>query len=195
MADGRILLVEADPAVAAPIRAALQREGYGVRLARSASRALAEAGDCDLALVSLALPETDGRGLVMALRDRRPRLPVIVLTPVEMRPQAFAAREVGAYAFLEVPHDLSREKIVTVVGNALEHRRLHDELAAARQVPQTLDLGERERQAVLAALQTTGWNKQAAAKLLNLHRPTLYAKMRKHGIPQQGPPGEGQARG
>lgn len=187
MAQGRILLVEADPAVATPIRAALQREGYAVRLVRSAGRALAEAGDCDLALVSLALPETDGRGLVMALQDRRPGLPVVVISPPETRTQAFAAREVGAHAFLEAPHDLTREKIITVVGNAIEHRRLLDELATVRQTPQTLDLGERERQAILSALETTSWNKQAAAKLLNLHRPTLYARMRKHGIPQKRP--------
>ena len=31
----------------------------------------------------------------------------------------------------------------------------------------------------------TGWNKQAAAALLGLRRPTLYSKMRRHGIPQR----------
>ena len=44
---------------------------------------------------------------------------------------------------------------------------------------------ERERQAILQALEATSWNKQAAAALLGLHRPTLYSKMRKHGIPQK----------
>jgi transcriptional regulator with PAS, ATPase and Fis domain len=49
----------------------------------------------------------------------------------------------------------------------------------------TLNLEERERQAILQALEATSWNKQAAAALLGLHRPTLYSKMRKHGIPQK----------
>jgi transcriptional regulator with PAS, ATPase and Fis domain len=49
----------------------------------------------------------------------------------------------------------------------------------------TLNLEERERQAILQALEATNWNKQAAAALLGLHRPTLYSKMRKHGIPQK----------
>src|SRR5437773_549843 len=40
---------------------------------------------------------------------------------------------------------------------------------------------------LLRALETTKWNKQAAAALLGLRRPTLYSKMRKHGIPQRRP--------
>ncbi|MBM3219527.1 MAG: hypothetical protein FJZ38_12765 [Candidatus Rokubacteria bacterium] len=35
------------------------------------------------------------------------------------------------------------------------------------------------------ALDATRWNKQAAAALLGLRRPTLYSKMRKHNIPQR----------
>jgi DNA-binding NtrC family response regulator len=50
-------------------------------------------------------------------------------------------------------------------------------------VPQKLTLDAGEREAILTALQTTHWNKRAAAAILGLHRPTLYAKMHKHGIP------------
>ena len=46
-------------------------------------------------------------------------------------------------------------------------------------------LEEIERASILRALETTGWNKQAAAALLGLRRPTLYSKMRRHGIPQR----------
>jgi len=41
--------------------------------------------------------------------------------------------------------------------------------------------------AILQALEATGWNKQAAAQRLGLHRPTLYSKMRRHGIPVKPP--------
>jgi DNA-binding NtrC family response regulator len=51
----------------------------------------------------------------------------------------------------------------------------------------TLNLAALEREAIHQALQATGWNKQAAAARLGLHRPTLYSKMRKHGIPQKRP--------
>ena len=39
-----------------------------------------------------------------------------------------------------------------------------------------------EIMAILQALQRTNWNKQDAAQQLGLYRPTLYSKMKKHGI-------------
>jgi len=54
----------------------------------------------------------------------------------------------------------------------------------AKAVP-TGSLEEIERASILRALESTGWNKQAAAALLGLRRPTLYSKMRKHDIPQR----------
>jgi DNA-binding NtrC family response regulator len=46
-------------------------------------------------------------------------------------------------------------------------------------------LEEIERLSIVRALESSGWNKQAAAQLLGLRRPTLYSKMRRHGIPQR----------
>jgi DNA-binding NtrC family response regulator len=104
------------------------------------------------------------------------------------RGDGFAARAMGAWDYLEPPGDLGRERLLTVVANALERARLRRELQATRATaPETLNLESRERQAILSALEATRWNKQAAARLLGLHRPTLYAKMRKHGIPQARP--------
>jgi DNA-binding NtrC family response regulator len=44
-----------------------------------------------------------------------------------------------------------------------------------------------ERVTIVRALESTRWNKQAAAAVLGLRRPTLYSKMRKHSIPQRRP--------
>ena len=52
--------------------------------------------------------------------------------------------------------------------------------ATAPHAPQTLDGMERE--ALLDALQRAGGNKKRAAELLGIHRPTLYAKMKRFGI-------------
>ena len=49
-------------------------------------------------------------------------------------------------------------------------------------LPATATLAEIERMAILQALQRTNWNKQEAALQLGLYRPTLYSKMKKHGI-------------
>ena len=51
--------------------------------------------------------------------------------------------------------------------------------------PPAGSLEEIERVSIVRALETSGWNKQAAAALLGLRRPTLYSKMRRHGIPQR----------
>jgi DNA-binding NtrC family response regulator len=48
--------------------------------------------------------------------------------------------------------------------------------------PKFLTLAELERLTILRALERTGGNKRAAAALLGLYRPTLYSKLRKHGL-------------
>jgi DNA-binding NtrC family response regulator len=49
-------------------------------------------------------------------------------------------------------------------------------------IPPHRTLAEIERMAILQTLQRTNWNKQEAAQILGLYRPTLYNKMRRHGI-------------
>lgn len=46
----------------------------------------------------------------------------------------------------------------------------------------SLKLDDRERQAILQALAQTHGNKLKAAKMLGIHRPTLYNKMKRYGI-------------
>ena len=46
----------------------------------------------------------------------------------------------------------------------------------------SLNLDDRERQAILQALAQTHGNKLKAAKMLGIHRPTLYNKMKRYGI-------------
>ena len=53
-------------------------------------------------------------------------------------------------------------------------------------LPPHRTLAEIERMAILQALERTNWNKQEAAAQLGLYRPTLYSKMRKHKIRDEG---------
>jgi DNA-binding NtrC family response regulator len=53
-------------------------------------------------------------------------------------------------------------------------------------VPAHRTLAEIEKMAILQTLQRTNWNKQEAAQILGLYRPTLYSKMRKHDIEDGG---------
>ena len=58
-------------------------------------------------------------------------------------------------------------------------------------VPPHHTLAEIEKMAIVQTLQRTNWNKQEAAHILGLYRPTLYSKMRKHNIED---PGRARAR-
>lgn len=49
-------------------------------------------------------------------------------------------------------------------------------------IPPHRTLVEIEKMAILQTLRRTDWNKQEAAQILGLHRPTLYNKMKRHGI-------------
>src|SRR6188768_2976170 len=52
-------------------------------------------------------------------------------------------------------------------------------------IPPHRTLAEIEKMAILQTLQRTNWNKQEAAQILGLYRPTLYSKMKKHEIVDQ----------
>jgi DNA-binding NtrC family response regulator len=47
---------------------------------------------------------------------------------------------------------------------------------------QSLNLAEREKAALVAALDQCNGNKKKAAELLGIHRPTLYTKLKKFGL-------------
>ena len=56
-------------------------------------------------------------------------------------------------------------------------------------VPPHRTLAEIEKMAIVQTLHRTNWNKQEAAAILGLYRPTLYSKMRKHDIQNARKPG------
>jgi DNA-binding NtrC family response regulator len=47
-------------------------------------------------------------------------------------------------------------------------------------------LAETERQVILEALKSAGGNKTKAARMLGIHRTSLYEKMRMHGLDPEG---------
>jgi DNA-binding NtrC family response regulator len=148
---------------------------------------------------------------VPPLRERREDLPMLVRAFLERyrakHQRAIDAIEPEAYRRLlgyawpgnvrELQHALERAVLVArgrelTLGDlpeSLQHGGGDGGLAGAiapSEVPAG-SLEEIERASILKALDATRWNKQAAAALLGLRRPTLYSKMRKHNIPQRRP--------
>ena len=65
---------------------------------------------------------------------------------------------------------------------------LREEIATSAEFtfPQHWTLSEIEKMAIVQTLKRTNWNKQEAAAVLGLYRPTLYSKMKKHDIKDPG---------
>ncbi|MBI4254466.1 MAG: sigma-54-dependent Fis family transcriptional regulator [Candidatus Rokubacteria bacterium] len=148
--------------------------------------------------------------VVPPLRERREDLPVLVRSFLDRyrarhnRPleglEPDASRRLLAYAWpgnvRELQHAIERAVLVArgpliTTGDlpeALQRAGAEPGAPGAAIAPSAVPAGsleEIERASILRALETTKWNKQRAAALLGLRRPTLYSKMRKHGIPQR----------
>jgi DNA-binding NtrC family response regulator len=67
-----------------------------------------------------------------------------------------------------------------------ESLREDNQMQAEFTIPPHRTLAEIEKMAIMQTLQRTNWNKQEAAQILGLYRPTLYSKMKKHAIVDPG---------
>jgi two-component system response regulator AtoC len=117
--SARILVVDDDPALGVVLHALLQQAGYAPRVVPSAEAALdaIERHAVDLILTDVKMPGMDGMDLLKALSERRPDLPVVLLTAHGTVPLAVEAMKRGAADFLLKPFD--RDEILFVISKAL----------------------------------------------------------------------------
>jgi DNA-binding response OmpR family regulator len=97
----RVLLVEDDDAIAAPLAEGLQREGLDVDRVATGQAALDHAS-VDLVLLDLGLPDLDGLEVCRQLRARS-SVPVIVLTARGEEVDRVLGLELGADDYLVKP--------------------------------------------------------------------------------------------
>ena len=70
----------------------------------------------------------------------------------------------------------------TITDSHLESRGIYKK---GKHSPTNLNLNIIEKEAVISALNQSGWNKVEAAKLLNIGRKALYNKIKKFEIEQR----------
>jgi two-component system nitrogen regulation response regulator NtrX len=134
MASKRILIVDDEQNIGLSLQMILEGEGYGVLLCRTAAefRQRVSSYRADVCLLDVRLPDGNGIDLLRSLRDLDDRVPVIMISGHGTIADAVEAIRAGAFDFLEKP--LSRDRVLVVVKNALEHSTLRRENDRYREI-------------------------------------------------------------
>jgi two-component system, OmpR family, response regulator RegX3 len=107
----RVLVVEDEPTIAEPLAEGLRREGFAVTVASTGAEALA-AGESDIVLLDLRLPDVDGLDVCRRLRERSD-VPIIVVTARGEEADRVVGLELGADDYVVKPFGL-RELIARI---------------------------------------------------------------------------------
>lgn len=103
----RILLVEDESDIASFVRQGLSEEGYEVTWVVEGEKALelVEQTPVDLVLLDIRLPGLSGIEVLQRIRDRWPKLPVIMLTALDAVEDRVKGLRSGADDYLPKPFD------------------------------------------------------------------------------------------
>jgi DNA-binding NtrC family response regulator len=87
----------------------------------------------DVVITDLKMPGQDGLDLLRQIKEKKPNLPVIVLTAFGSVPSAVECIKMGAFEFLEKPADL--ESLLRAIERALKESARQRELEYLRSTP------------------------------------------------------------
>ncbi|MGE5188973.1 MAG: sigma-54-dependent transcriptional regulator [Gemmatimonadota bacterium] len=123
---GKILVAEDDRNLRRVVKAMLAREGYDVAEAADGAAAIGWlSGNRADALVSdIRMPKTDGLALFRHCREKRPEMPVILVTAFGTIGDAVEAIRSGAFDYITKPFD--EAELLRVVGNAVRTAAVSD---------------------------------------------------------------------
>ena len=119
MPAGLILVCDDDSAIRTVLNQALGRAGYDVRTTGTAAGLWrwVSAGDGNLVITDVVLPDENGFDLIPRIKKIRPDLPVVVMSAQNTILTAITATERGAFDYLPKPFDL--KELTSVVQRAL----------------------------------------------------------------------------
>ncbi len=119
-----ILLVDDDDQLRGSFYNLLTMEGHSVRAASSGETALAMAAEAmpDAAIMDVRMPGLDGLAVLRLLREKEPRLPVIIMTAHGTTEAAIEATKLGAFDYILKPFEIP--DLLQLLSKALEAGRL-----------------------------------------------------------------------
>lgn len=118
-----ILLVDDDDRLRSSFENLLSMEGYAVRSAASGEAALAMADEAmpEAVIMDVRMPGMDGLATLRLLKEREPRLPVIIMTAFSTTESAIEATKLGAFDYILKPFDIP--DVLALLEKALEAGR------------------------------------------------------------------------
>jgi two-component system nitrogen regulation response regulator GlnG len=119
MAEPTVLVADDDAGIRTVISRALSREGYRVQATGTAATLWRwiEDDTGEVAILDVVLPDENTLDLLPRIKQRRPALPVIMMSAQNTLLTAVRATERGAFDYLPKPFDLGQ--LVTMVKRAL----------------------------------------------------------------------------
>ncbi len=141
----QILIIEDEPRICAFVTRGLTAEGFGVESSHDGVDGLRRAvdGPFDLVILDLLLPGIDGLTLLGELQQRRPRLPVLILSARGDLPTKLRGFELGARDYLAKPFSL--DELIARVRVQLRRQDSKREVGKVLQAGGlTLDLARRQ---------------------------------------------------
>ncbi len=123
----KILIIDDEKSILDLLNVVFEKEGYAVKNALSAEKALKliDENDIDLILTDVKLPQKSGMDILKYVKKNKPDIPVVMITAYGTIKQAVEAFKAGAVDYVLKPFDVDELKIIVQKG--LKERRLKEE--------------------------------------------------------------------
>ncbi|MBI5216316.1 MAG: sigma-54-dependent Fis family transcriptional regulator [Ignavibacteriae bacterium] len=128
-----VLVVDDEKSIRDSIKMILEYNKYSVSLVEDGTKALTAFSQeqFDAVLLDIKMPGKDGIEVLEEIKKQKTTVPVIMISGHGSFEDAVKATKLGAFDYLAKP--LDRERLLITLRNALEHRRLADEISKLRE--------------------------------------------------------------
>ncbi len=123
----KILVIDDEKSILDLLSVVFEKEGYAVETSLSATRAvdLMANEDFDMIISDIKMPKMSGMELLRYVKEKRPDIPIVMITAYGTIKQAVEALKAGAMDYIVKPFDVEELKIIVAQG--LEKKRLMEE--------------------------------------------------------------------
>lgn len=129
----KVLVIDDERPVLMTLEALLTRRGFVVQTASTAAAGLQAVSRWkpDLVLLDLGLPDADGLDVLREVRALLPAVQVLILTANDSLANAIQSIKLGAFHFISKPY--APEELMSLMGRALDQKRLEQETVVLRE--------------------------------------------------------------